>query len=103
MREYSQTQEKVTVLSEKRLLDTTLPDGGWKVTLEKGKALNAVSFILSGKFSIFGNGDTLPKLLVTTADYSPEKDGLTGDSIIFKVDGELYDKDYDPQHPVWRF
>lgn len=80
-----------------------MDDGGWKITLEENKALTACSFLLSGKFSAMGDGTATPKLLVTTADYTPDGDGLTGGNILLKIDGELYDKDYDSGHPIWKF
>lgn len=97
-----QLYDKPVVLSERQLTKKATGDGGWMIdfSAKLEATSNAISLIFSGKFSAFG--DSTPVLLVTNADYSASQ-GTDGGNVLFKVYGTLYDNEYDPGHPIYRF
>lgn len=102
---YEQVYDKTQVLSEYRLTDKINIDGSWDISIPSldNDGKNAINFIFSGKYSMLGKGETTPLLLMTTPDFDPEKDDISDNKVIATFMGQLYDKEYDENGPVWRF
>ena len=96
-----QLYDKTQILSEKQLLGKMLENGGWRISIEpkEGAETNALSVVLSGKFSQFDTGYT-PKLVVATNAFNPLTDNLNHPEILFTIDGTVFEG---KGHRVWQF